>query len=225
MNKRNIAIGDIHGCKKTLEKLLFEVIKIDSSDVIYLLGDYIDRGPDSKGVIDLIMDLQDNDFQINCLRGNHDDLMLKSYQDTNNYYLWRKNGASKTLESFGVQLPWEIPLKYIEFFDKLDYYYELEDKILVHAGLNFHIDNPLSDKESMLWIRTDYVAPSKINNKKIVVGHTPSSLDKIKHSLNSNKIMLDNGCVMKSFSPDLGNLVAMDLDSYKLYIQENIEND
>jgi hypothetical protein len=75
---RILAIGDIHGCANTFHKLIFDEIKIRKSDTIYCIGDYIDRGPDSKAVIDLILDLRKKGYQLRTLRGNHEQLMLDS---------------------------------------------------------------------------------------------------------------------------------------------------
>ena len=76
--ERRIVIGDIHGCNKTFKKLLFEVLAISSEDKIYVLGDFVDRGPDSIGVINTILELKENAYHIYCLRGNHEQLMIDS---------------------------------------------------------------------------------------------------------------------------------------------------
>ncbi|MEP6597398.1 MAG: metallophosphoesterase, partial [Ginsengibacter sp.] len=78
---RIFAIGDIHGCSKTFRKLLIEKINIQKSDEIYCIGDYIDRGEDSKGVIDFISQMRDKNYQIHTLRGNHEEMMLHSAEN------------------------------------------------------------------------------------------------------------------------------------------------
>ena len=86
MNKyRRIVIGDIHGCVKTLHKLLFHILNIQKEDDIYFLGDYIDRGPSIKDVIDLILMLKEQDFKIYTLMGNHEKMLLDAYYLQNNW--------------------------------------------------------------------------------------------------------------------------------------------
>ncbi len=74
-------IPDIHGCVKTLRSLIEDMIKPSKHDWLYFLGDYIDRGPDSKGVIDYLMYLQQEDYNIRTLMGNHEDYLLKAYDE------------------------------------------------------------------------------------------------------------------------------------------------
>ena len=92
--KRTFAIGDIHGCVATFKYMLFEELKIQKEDIIYCLGDYIDRGSDSKGVIDLILSLREEDFNINTLRGNHEEMMMQSVNGLDNFSLWFENGGN-----------------------------------------------------------------------------------------------------------------------------------
>ena len=94
--ERIFAIGDIHGCSKTFKKLLLDKIKINKSDTIYCVGDYIDRGEDSKGVIDFILDLRAEGYTIHTLRGNHEQMLLDSIADKFLYLLG--NSHPKVLE-------------------------------------------------------------------------------------------------------------------------------
>lgn len=219
---RVLAIGDIHGCYKTLKSLLFKSILITKQDKIIFLGDYVDRGPDSKKVLKLILDLIKDGFDIECLIGNHEIMLLNSIKSPIEYKNWLKYGGKETLNSFGVLHPKDIKIKYLTFLNKLKYFIELDDFLLVHGGLNFKIENPLEDKESMPWIRNNSVNIEKIGNKRIVVGHTPHSLKDIKKSLNSDRILVDGGCVYKE-REDLGYLVALDLKNMDLYYRKNKE--
>ena len=154
-------IPDIHGCARTMKVLLENVLKVTKDDELFFLGDYIDRGPASKDVIDYLMDLQDKGWNIHCLKGNHEDYCVKAWEEDQKFHLfkpgiqkaWEAVGAKETFSSFGVKRPREIPKKYIDWMKNLDYYYELENYILVHAGLNFRIKNPFEDKHSMIWVR------------------------------------------------------------------------
>ena len=208
---RNLVISDIHSCLKTFQYLLEESIFLTKEDKLYLLGDYIDRGPDSKGVIDHIISLTRNGYQVYPIKGNHEQLLLDSYNERPfAEQTWLRNGGAITLESFHVSQAKKIPFEYISFFSSLRNYIELENFILVHAGFNFEINNPFDDRESMLWIREYKVEPSKINYKILVQGHTPTSLENIKKSItdrkNTYRIFLDNGCVYGDTRYDMGNL-------------------
>lgn len=219
---RVFAVGDIHGCYKTLKTLLFEEIQITKDDVIIFLGDLIDRGLKSKKVLKLILRLQKNGYNITCLMGNHELMLLKSITSEIDFKHWIKFGGKETLESFKVSHPKYIKDKYLDFIKNFKYYIEFEDFILVHGGLNFEIDNPLLDLDSMAWIRNNKVDTKKINNRSLIVGHTPSSLKDIKKSLKSDRILLDGGCVYKS-KEDLGYLVALELKGMSLFYYKNID--
>jgi serine/threonine protein phosphatase 1 len=219
---RYFAIGDVHGCYKTLKKLLFEELKITKDDRLIFLGDYIDRGPDSKKVLKLIMNLIDNEYEIETLLGNHELMLLESINSPFEYYNWLKFGGKETLKSFKVLHPNEIKQKYIAFFKNLSYFKIFKNNILVHGGLNFKIDNPMEDLDSMPWIRNSEVDSTRIGGRKIIVGHTPYTINEIHKSLLTNRILLDGGCVYKD-RKGLGNLVALELHSMKIFNVYNID--
>ncbi len=219
---RVFAIGDIHGCYKTLKTLLFDEIKITKDDELIFLGDLIDRGLKSKKVLKLILRLQKNGFNVSCLMGNHEIMLLKSIKSEVDFKHWIKYGGKETLESFKVSHPKYIKDKYLDFVSGFKNYIEFKDFILVHGGLNFEIDNPLLDLDSMAWIRNNKVDSSKINNRRIIVGHTPSTLKDIKKSLKTDRLLLDGGCVYKN-KEDLGYLVALELNEMSLFYYKNID--
>ncbi|MDD2335895.1 MAG: metallophosphoesterase family protein [Geobacteraceae bacterium] len=222
MRTRRIAIPDIHGCAHTFAALLYDVLRIQVSDTLYLLGDYTDRGTRSKEVVDQIFELQSKGFSVYPLRGNHDDMLLRACGNLDFFRIWMLNGGGATLKSFGVDDPCELPLMYRRFFDALPFYLELEDFILVHAGLNFLADDPFSDKEAMLWTRSQEINTDIIGQKKVITGHTPVSRETIRKSISSELIPLDNGCVYAA-TVQLGTLAALDLDTLSLYFQKNID--
>lgn len=222
MRTRRFAIPDIHGCAHTFAALLYDVLRIQASDTLYLLGDYTDRGPRSKEVVDQIFELQSKGFSVYPLRGNHDDMLLRACGNLDFFRIWMLNGGGATLNSFGVDDPCELPLMYRRFFDALPFYLELEDFILVHAGLNFLADDPFSDKEAMLWTRSQEIHNDVIGQKKVITGHTPVSRETIRKSISSGLIPLDNGCVYAT-TVQLGTLAALDLDTFSLYFQKNID--
>ena len=118
---KKFAISDIHGCNITFKALL-EKIDFQKTDELYMLGDYVDRGPNSKGVIDAILELQKEGYFVKCLMGNHEEAMIKARKDMQMLYNWLEWGGRETLESFGTRIVHEIPQKYWDFMDSLDFY-------------------------------------------------------------------------------------------------------
>lgn len=235
MRKRWV-IPDIHGCVKTLQTLVEELIRPTRWDELYFLGDYIDRGPDSKGVIDYIRGLQKEKYNITALRGNHEEFLLELYEAELNskfawfhrfadkkYRSWMEIGGRETLHSFGITELRDIPPEYVEWMKALTYYVKMEDFILVHAGLNFGIDDPFEDKETMIWTREYNIVPEKIGNRKIIHGHVPVNLELMDMAVKNQSLKfidLDNGPYIQGKS-GFGNLVALELDSMETLIQDN----
>lgn len=216
---RIFAIGDIHGCNEAFQKMLFEKIKIEKTDVIYCIGDYIDRGPDSKGVVDTIIGLRGKGYQIKTLRGNHEQMMMNSGQSEEHFEHWCFNGGNKTLESFNVDSYSEIREIYKSFFQNTEYFIETDDYIFVHAGLNFSNNDIFEDKEAMLWVRDFSPYQPTLGNRILIHGHTPISLEKIK-SQTGNCINIDGGCVYKE-RRSLGNMVAIGLPGREIIVVPN----
>src|SRR4051812_26027312 len=114
---RTFAIGDVHGCALTLKELLLDELKIEKQDEIYFLGDYIDRGSRSKEVIDFILGLKKENYKINTLRGNHEQLFIDSDESFSDFDNWIRNGGIATLESFGISRFNELNDEYKSFFN------------------------------------------------------------------------------------------------------------
>ena len=220
---RIFAIGDIHGCYNTFKTLLLEKLVIQKSDKIYCIGDYVDRGNDSKAVIDFIIDLRINGYQIITLRGNHEQMMLDSTIDQERLYLWLRNGGVETMRSFGISSVSELPDKYLTFLKQTKLLVATDTYIFVHAGLNFRIENPFTDKEAMLWTRDEYFDQSKINGRIVIHGHTPVPFKKLMTQSKSGRINIDGGCVYNTKS-GYGNLIALSLPDMKFTAISNIEN-
>lgn len=197
---KKYCISDIHGCRNTFAELLNK-ISFSQEDELYLLGDYVDRGPDSKGVIDDIMKLQEEGYSVKCLMGNHEEKMLASSQsavDTEEWLYW---GGRETLISFAAKAANEIDAKYTDWLKNLDYYFEVDDFILVHAGLNFLIDDPMEDTHGMMWARHYYqeINYQWLGERIIIHGHTPVDkdiiLNQLQHLDKNRYLDIDNGCV------------------------------
>ena len=233
MAERRLVVGDIHGCYYTMQKLLDEKIRLSSDDHIYFLGDYIDRGPRSRDVLEFMLKLKAQGYHVFFIKGNHELMLLHAMEDEQNLMHWFQNGAEETLQSFNVPEAFRygqdalksIPDEICNFLSGMPWYYELKDYVLVHAGLNFDETDVFSDTESMVWIRNYHYDGEKVGNKTIVHGHTPLPLERIIKHLNKKlltSINLDAGCVYNDI-PGYGNLVALDLDSRELFVQENVD--
>jgi serine/threonine protein phosphatase 1 len=216
------AIGDIHGCSKTFRKLLFEKIQITKSDEIYCVGDYIDRGNDSKGVIDFILELRKENYRIHTIRGNHEQMLLESAESSQKLKQWILNGGNTTLRSFGISSINDLDAIYLDFFSSTHYFIETELCIFVHAGLNFLLPDPFADKQVMLWIRDFAVQKEKLNGKILIHGHTPVPLQFILSYVYEDVINIDGGCVHNHVE-ELGNLVAFEINEKKIISIRNID--
>ncbi|MDJ1499284.1 metallophosphoesterase family protein [Xanthocytophaga agilis] len=200
---RRFAIGDIHGCFDTFRALVEDQIGLTQSDQLFLLGDYINRGPKQTKVLDYIIQLRASQYEVYPLRGNHEQMLLADRLD-------------------------EIIPPYRDFFIELPYYYETDHFYLVHAGLNFLASDPLEDTYSMLWMRQSPLPDEEfLNQRKVVHGHTIHSLSEITLAIKNREpiLPLDNGCYrgLREAAGEYGNLCALNLDSFELITQKNVD--
>lgn len=201
------AISDIHGCAKTFD-LLLRQIDFGPEDELYLLGDYVDRGPDSPGVIHHIMRLQENGFLVKALMGNHEEMTLNEYRRA-------------------PHLRHGYPDQQIRWMMNLPSYLEIPGYILVHAGLSFSGPDPLNDREAMRWIRYWHQDLDRewLGDRRIVHGHTPQSYVEVirdtQHVDELPVICIDAGCAFQRMG--LGYLVALDLDSLAVHTLRRVE--
>jgi serine/threonine protein phosphatase 1 len=219
---RLFAISDIHGCYKPFYKLVTDTINLKKSDKLILLGDYIDRGPQSKEVIDFIMCLRKSGYDVTALTGNHEALLLDSYHKPEIFPLWLANGGAITLESFGINDIRDLDKLYLEFFTTLDFYKIIGNNIFVHAGFDDFAINPFEEKHSMIWeCRYAYQHPV-LSGKTIIHGHRPKTLATIEKILSEipRIIPIDTGCVYEK-AIGFGILTALEVNSMKLFSVPN----
>jgi serine/threonine protein phosphatase 1 len=215
---RLFAISDIHGCYTPFYGLVVNTIKLKKSDQLILLGDYIDRGEQSKEVIDFIIDLHKEGFNVIPLAGNHELMLIDSYYYPDRISLWLMNSGISTLESFGIQDIKEIDKRYLEFFTTLEYFKIVGNLVFVHAGFDDFATNPFADKQSMVWeCRLSYQNPL-LAGKTIIHGHRPKTISYVKRLISekSNVIPIDTGCIYEAQS-GYGNLSALEVNSMTLY--------
>lgn len=219
-----------------MRALVEEQIRPARYDEVYFLGDYIDRGPDSRGVIDFIRSLQKDEYTIIPLKGNHEDFAVELYdaemKSSGSWFKmfagkkrksWDLIGGKETLESFGTTHLKDIPPDYIEWMRGLQYFAQTEKFVLVHAGLNFRIEDPFSDLRSMLWLREYEIEPAKIGNRRIIHGHVPVNIELIVQAVKNNAfrfIDLDNGPYIRG-REGFGAMVALELTEMRMVIQDN----
>ncbi|MBC3539378.1 metallophosphoesterase [Rufibacter sediminis] len=219
------AISDIHGCLVTFRTMVKDVIKLKPHDHLYLLGDYINKGPDSKGVMDYIFSLQRQGYRLTCLRGNHDQLLLDAI-DKGEHTVWLPEAEKqKTLRNFEVTCFKDIASEYISFIRSLPLLVLLDDYLLVHAGLDFTLSNPLLSSNHLL-LNTKHMQPSlaKLGGRRLLHGHLPVPLSTIENAISRKRpaINLDAGCVYYR-NAQFGHLCAFDLDKIELFFLKNQE--
>jgi len=229
---RKFAITDIHGCPKTFDALL-DQIQFTTADELFLLGDYVDRGPDSKAVIDKIFQLQADGYRLRLIRGNHEQGMLDSKYDRNVRANWMSWGGRETLASFGVYEGLgtsivDVPDPYWDFLNAAEYVTESDNYILVHAGLNFDSQDPLMDFHNCLWIRKWYQSINYdwLGDRIIVHGHTPidksAMLAQLSNVETQQYLDIDNGCYLIQHE-ERGQLCAFDMTNRQLYFEKNCD--
>ena len=225
------AISDIHGCAATFRALIHGQLQLTPKDELYLLGDYLNKGPDSRGVLDEILDLRRRGFQVVTLRGNHDQQLIDAIAEVEDDDLqrrWQERlERAVTLDSFGVAEPHQVQPRYRRLLEDLEYVVELEDYVLVHASLNFADPDALfTDRDAMLNRRAfDDVDAGRLGGRPLLHGHVPQPLHEVRRVLkaaNPAEIGLDAGCVLYKDAP-YGNLVALNLDTRELLVQPNVD--
>jgi serine/threonine protein phosphatase 1 len=170
---RLIAIGDIHGCSTAL-KTLIEAIAPRPDDTVVTLGDYIDRGPDSRGVIDLLIQLESK-TQLVGLLGNHEEMMLEVIRNNESHHRWCRFGGEDTLDSYGFDgdLKDVIPESHLRFLEQLGDYYETDKYFFTHAAYDPLTPLVYQHPELLRWYSLREGVPTPhMSGKKAVVGHT-----------------------------------------------------
>jgi len=173
---RTIAIGDVHGCSKALQGLL-EVIGPTSQDRLVFLGDYVDRGPDSKGVIERLIELSAT-CQTVFLLGNHD-IMFRGALRGLDPGLWLQQGGSQTVTSYGGLLE-NVPDAHRHFLDHCLPYYETAEEIFLHGNYVAELELAEQPEDILFWEHlSDRLPGPHVSGKHVYCGHTPQRDGKI----------------------------------------------
>jgi serine/threonine protein phosphatase 1 len=205
VTQRLIAIGDIHGCRTALEKLL-EAIDPTGDDTIVTLGDYIDRGPDSRGVIDTLIDLGDRTQLVGIL-GNHEEMMMEVLHHGGSHHAWLRYGGVETLDSYGFDGDLNfLPKEHQDFLESLGDYYSSGDFFFTHAAYDPEIALEDQEIEMLRWYSlTKGIPAAHQNGLTAVVGHTANRDGEIFDA--DHLICLDTYCYGG------GWLTAMDMNT------------
>ncbi len=206
------AIGDVHGRSDLLANIIRQ-IQDDQSRlpenyrrIVVYLGDYVDRGLDSRGVIDLILSDPLPGFETVFLKGNHEDSMLRFLDDPETGHHWLSIGGKATVMSYDVRVPRDLPSskwldhlwrglsnnlpdKHLDFLKNLRMSYICGDYIFVHAGLRPNQSIDSQSPEDVLWIRDEFLGSSAEWGKLVVHGHTPMERPQVRN----NRISIDTG--------------------------------
>jgi len=206
---RFYVFGDLHG-RSDLLAAMFHVIDADirhisQRRIIHVfLGDYVDRGPDSDGTIDLLLK-RSRTHETVFLKGNHEDLLLRALVDPSYIEPWKKLGGMATLASYGIQgedalstvkpnvarsiLSRAVPAHHQQFMQRLFPFFQCGDFFFVHAGIRPGVPLAQQKEQDLLWIRDEFLSSDEQFEKYIVHGHTPVLRPEIRH----NRINIDTG--------------------------------
>ncbi|MEE9455439.1 MAG: metallophosphoesterase family protein [Paracoccaceae bacterium] len=218
---RVYAIGDIHGCLDQLLEVQANIARDlaarpHPSPVIVYLGDYIDRGPDSRGVIENLMAEDAASHHTHILLGNHDEMLL-IYRDTpaaplrpygpkisEIHWLHEAGGGAETLRSYGVEgadhlRPLEshaafvaaLPDTHLRFFQSLELYIRIGSYLFVHAGIRPDVALDMQLEKELIWIREPFLSSDADHGFTVIHGHTPVKTVENR----GNRIGIDTGAV------------------------------
>jgi aromatic-L-amino-acid/L-tryptophan decarboxylase len=174
MANRTIAIGDVHGCANALQALL-DVIKPDSGDTLITLGDYVDRGPESSRVLEILTELISVCHLIPLI-GNHEVMLQNALKSRREFEYWMFNGGKSTVDSYGGDLN-RLPMHHRTFLKFCKRYHETPTHIFVHAAYDSRLPMSQQPDELLLWRHIDenYLPEPHVSGKKVICGHTPQA--------------------------------------------------
>ena len=209
MSKRLIAIGDIHGCSLALDRLI-DAIEPSASDTLITLGDYVDRGPDSKGVIDRLITLRQR-CNLIALQGNHEEMMLDVVRHEKPHLRWLQYGGVETLDSYGFIGDLRvIPQSHFEFFDSMVDYHESKHHFFCHANYDPALELADQDIFTLRWQKLTENAPGPhISGKTAILGHT--------HDRDGEIVDAGHFVCIDTYCYGGGWLTAMDVESGEIW--------
>jgi serine/threonine protein phosphatase 1 len=193
---RLYAIGDIHGSLALLRGLVARCEQdADGRPMSFLfVGDYLDRGPDSRGVIAFLMDLQARlPGRVTALMGNHEALALAVVDGMTDPEFWLLEGGAATLRSYGVARAHALPHEHVDWLRSLRLTHDDGRHLFVHAGVNPEKPLDAQDDMDLLWIREPFLSDARDYGRMIVHGHSPTGNGL--PDLRNNRVNVDTGAV------------------------------
>jgi serine/threonine protein phosphatase 1 len=191
------AIGDVHGCFDKLVRLLGRCrLRCGKQPMqLVFVGDYIDRGPQSRRVVELLIETQAAaPDRVICLRGNHEAMALAAAAEGGEMEaLWLINGAAATLHSYGIAQAAELPTAHLQWLRSLPLSYDDGRRYFVHAGVDPRLALAQQREDDQLWIREPFLHHQGDYGRLVVHGHTP--LAGGLPDLRANRLNLDTGAV------------------------------
>lgn len=192
------AVGDIHGRADLLGEMLASLEQRAAAErreggepIAIFLGDYVDRGPNSRDVIDLLLQGRPHGYRRHCLKGNHEQSMLQFLETPLENRAWILQGGAETLVSYGVQPPppvgtqdedWvavaemlraRVPPAHLDFLHRLERYVVYGDYAFVHAGVDAGRSLEAQTDDDLYWSRDRFIASKRRFSHRVVHGHTP----------------------------------------------------
>jgi serine/threonine protein phosphatase 1 len=208
---RTLALGDVHGCFRALDGVL-EMVQPEPDDLLIVLGDYVDRGPDSRGVIERMLELQGR-CRLVTLRGNHDQMMLDARNGPDTFREWLLCGGRPTLQSYatsgGLGRLEDVPERHWRFLEETQRFFETQRHFFVHASV--YPELPLDEQpEYMLyWEKLQADIAPHCSGKTMVCGHTTQK--------SGLPLELDHAVCIDTFVYGGGWLTCLDVDSGRLW--------
>ena len=211
------AIGDVHGCLTALNTLL-SALELKPEDKLIFLGDLLDRGPDSRGVLERIFELKEQ-RSVEVIQGNHEEMLLIARDLPGYARVWQMYGGRETLASYGVNNPdyetWQhaIPEQHWQFFrEGMVDAVEENDFVLVHGGYDPHLPWEKQPWNELRWLKWNNPEPH-VSGKVVVCGHT--------HQVNCLPLSVGHAiCIDTWVYGSDGWLTALELES-RSYVQAN----
>lgn len=210
---RQIAIGDIHGCLDALQALLAE-LRPTSNDHLVFLGDIVDRGPNTKGCIDCLMQLCET---VPCvfIMGNHEEMMLDARMSPANLGTWMNFGGDRALASYakadsGLRID-NIPGSHWAFLQSFSSYYETQKCIFIHGMIRSDLPLDQQDKKDLRWAK--FNSPTQhVSKKQVICGHTSQK--------DGNPLDLGHALCIDTYAHGTGWLTAFETTS-EVFTQTN----
>ena len=191
---RIFAVGDIHGALDKLSAMLDKLVIDRKTDSLLFIGDYVDRGPQSFEVVDLLVEVKRLYPETIFLRGNHEAMFLE-YLSGENRFNFLANGGHSTLEGYRRRAapddPLPVPAEHLTFLESTVLRHETDRYIFVHAGMRPRIPLAQQVERDLLWIRHDFIQSDCDFGKQVVFGHTPFK----EPLVTRHKIGIDTGAV------------------------------